>query len=64
MELEKIAAIEQAAGLNRKELFRLGVAVLFLVGIMLFVGSRGEVSYLLVIAAMIGGYMAPMFIAM
>ncbi len=58
MELEKIAAIEQAAGLNRKELFRLGVAVLFLVGIMLFVGSRGEVSYLLVIAAMIGGYMA------
>ena len=59
MELEKIARIEHATWASRKEFFRLGVALLFIVGIMLFVGSReGEVSFLLVIAAMIGGYMA------
>jgi len=59
MELEKIAEIEQATRRGRKEFFRLGMALMFIVGIMLFVGARaGEVSYLLVIAAMIGGYMA------
>ncbi len=59
MELEKIAEIEQATQRGRKEFLRLGIALLFIVGIMLFVGSRGaEVSHLLIIAAMIGGYMA------
>jgi inorganic phosphate transporter, PiT family len=59
MELEKIAEIELATWANRKELMRLGVAMLFIVGIMLFVGSRGSgVSYMLVVAGMIGGYMA------
>ena len=59
MELEKIAKIEHATWVGRMEFLRLGVALLFIVGIMLFVGSRaGGVSYLLVIAAMIGGYMA------
>lgn len=59
MELEKLASIEYATWSGRKEFLRLGVALLFIVGIMLFVGSKyGEVSYMLVVAAMIGGYMA------
>ena len=58
MELEKINKIEEATWVNRKEVFRLGVAVLFIVGIMLYVGSRGEVSNMLIIAGIIGGYMA------
>ncbi len=59
MELEKIAEIEHATWANRKELLRLGVAMLFIVGIMMFVGSQGSgVSHMLVVAAMIGGYMA------
>lgn len=59
MELEKIAEIEYATWGGRKELFRLGMALLFIIGIMLFVASReSETHSLLVIAAMIGGYMA------
>jgi len=58
MELEKIQEIEQATGVNRQEIFRLGVALLFIVGIMLYVSSRSEVSTMLVIAGIIGGYMA------
>ena len=59
MELEKIAEIEYATWVGRKELFRLGTALLFIIGIMLFTISReGAVSHLLVVAAMIGGYMA------
>jgi len=59
MELEKIAQIESATWAGRHELFRLGTALLFIVGIMLYVGSlTGGLSNMLVIAAMIGGYMA------
>ena len=58
MELEKINKIEEATWVNRKEIFRLGMAVLFIVGIMLYVGSRGEVDHMLIIAGIIGGYMA------
>ncbi|MCU7842375.1 MAG: inorganic phosphate transporter [Candidatus Thiodiazotropha sp. (ex Monitilora ramsayi)] len=59
MELEKIAEIEHATWANRKELLRLGIAVLFIVGVMLYVGSTdAEVSHMLIVAAMIGGYMA------
>ena len=53
--------IEQAAQLNRDELFRFGAGLLFIVGIMLFTIVRtdgGTNGVLLVIAAMIGGYMA------
>ncbi len=40
-------------------MFRLGLALLFLVGIILYVSMRGgAANYALVIAAMIGGYMA------
>ncbi len=59
MELEKLAKLEKATTGGRKEMFRLGTALLFIVGIILYITQRGgEVSYSLVIAAMIGGYMA------
>lgn len=58
MELEKLHKIEQATWVNRSEILRLGLSILFIVGIILYVGSRAEVSFMLVIAGMIGGYMA------
>jgi PiT family inorganic phosphate transporter len=58
MELEKIRDIEEATWVNRKEIFRLGMAVLFIVGIMLYLESQGEISNMLIIAGIIGGYMA------
>ncbi|MDJ0628403.1 MAG: inorganic phosphate transporter [Rhodobacter sp.] len=53
--------VETAMQLNRDELFRFGTALIFIVGIMLFTIVRtdgGVDGVLLVIAAMIGGYMA------
>lgn len=59
MEIEKIAEFEQAADKNRKELFRLGISVLFIVAVVLYTGSLTHgVNNMLVVAAMIGGYMA------
>jgi PiT family inorganic phosphate transporter len=58
-ELEKIAQLEQAAGRSRHEFLRIGIALLFIIGIMVFSAfAYGQVSYTLVVAAMIGGYMA------
>ena len=53
MELERVHEIEQAIGVNRKEILRLGLSVLFIVGIILYVSSRGEVSPMLIVAAWI-----------
>lgn len=53
--------IESAIQMNREELFRFGTALIFIVGIMLFTIVRtdgGIDGILLVVAAMIGGYMA------
>jgi PiT family inorganic phosphate transporter len=61
MELKNITQIEQAARFSRFELFRLGSALVFIVGIMLYAGmSMGghPGGFMLVAAAMIGGYMA------
>ncbi len=62
MELKSIENIEDATRPGRKELFRLGMALLFIVGIMLYSGVNVDNSidghYMLMIAAMIGGYMA------
>jgi PiT family inorganic phosphate transporter len=61
MELKNINAFENAANLSRKEHFRIGIAFLFIVAIMLFTGSQNvgsSNSTLLIVAAMIGGYMA------
>ena len=61
MELKNINQIENATLTNRKELFRLSIALLFMVAITLYVNiTTANVSnhMLLVIAAVIGGYMA------
>ncbi len=53
--------VEKAVRLNREELFRFGTALLFIVGIMLVAIARSEGGtdgVLLIVAAMIGGYMA------
>ncbi len=61
MELKNIAKLEKATDKGRKELFRIGMALLFMVGIMLFISMRGLSGpghIVLMIAAIIGGYMA------
>lgn len=61
MELQNIAKLEKATDKGRKELLRIGMALLFMVGIMLFISMRGMNTpghIMLMIAALIGGYMA------
>jgi PiT family inorganic phosphate transporter len=61
MELQNLSQIENATRPGRPEMFRFGVALLFIIVIMLVAGINvGDLSqnYLLVAAAMIGGYMA------
>ncbi|THF66237.1 inorganic phosphate transporter [Pseudothauera nasutitermitis] len=60
MELQHINQIERATDRGRSELFKLGAGLLFLVGVMLYAMMRGDgqVSMVVVIAAMLGGYMA------
>ncbi len=61
MELKNIVKLEKAANKGRKEIFRIGMALLFMVGIILFISVRGINTadhILLMIAAIIGGYMA------
>jgi len=61
MELQNLSQIEKATHFGRPEMFRFGVALLFVILIMLLAGmSIGDVphNYMLVAAAMIGGYMA------
>jgi len=61
MELKNINELEEATFKGRKELLRIGVALLFMVGIMLYSSMRGidgSGQVMLMIAAIIGGYMA------
>ncbi len=62
MEFRNINAIENATKKSRVELFRLGSALLFIIAVMLYTSSinaiEGTSGIMLVIAAMIGGYMA------
>ena len=61
MDMNDFSQIEQAAGFGRSELFRLGMALLFIVGIMLYSSTFIQDvpgGVMLVVAAMIGGYMA------
>ncbi len=62
MELENYSDIEKAAQRGRREILRLGIGLLFVVGIMIYaalgVGLQGPGGIMLVVAAMIGGYMA------
>ena len=61
MELKIINQIDKAATTSRFELLRFGAALFFLVCIMLYIELQPPVEgskIMLVIAAMIGGYMA------
>jgi PiT family inorganic phosphate transporter len=60
VELQHISEIEKATSKGRGELFRFGIALIFIVAVMLYVAMHGEGrgGMMLVIAAMIGGYMA------
>ncbi|MCK6424424.1 MAG: inorganic phosphate transporter [Burkholderiaceae bacterium] len=62
MELSNLAQIEKAARRGRNDSLRLGVGLMFVVGIMLYTGLTqsltGPNGVMLVAAAMIGGYMA------
>ena len=61
MEIQSFSKIEKATESGRKELFRIGTAMLFIIGIMLFTSQHGSGTpghIMLVIAGMIGGYMA------
>lgn len=61
MELSNLDQIERATRFGRPELARLGAAVMFLVAIIIFAGVRHADlpgGYLLIAAAVIGGYMA------
>ena len=61
MELKDIASIEQAALFGRRELLRLGISLMFIIGIIFFANLQvGDIpgSTMLIIAAVIGGYMA------
>ncbi len=62
MEFRNINDIENATTRGRKEMFRFGTALLFIILIMLFTANlnvgTGTVSIELVVAAIIGGYMA------
>ncbi|MBE2262164.1 MAG: inorganic phosphate transporter [Burkholderiaceae bacterium] len=58
-DLEKMLLLEQAARPAQREMLRLGLALLFVVGIILYITMRGgQFSYALLVAAIIGGYMA------
>ena len=61
MEFKHLNKIENATQSGRSESLRMGIALMFIVGIMLFASthiSGVENGFLLVAAAMIGGYMA------
>ena len=61
MEIKDMNKLDKATASNRGDVMRIGYALLFLVGIVLFISAKvGDIpgSYILVIAAMIGGYMA------
>jgi PiT family inorganic phosphate transporter len=58
MEIHNINEIERATRKAQRELFRFGMALLFIVGVMFYTWAQGGGSFLLIMAAMIGGYMA------
>ncbi|WP_260516577.1 inorganic phosphate transporter [Aliiroseovarius sp. M344] len=61
MKVKEYLKIENATDLSRSEVGRLGTAILFIVGVMIYTGSRFahvDQLYLLIAAAVIGAYMA------
>jgi PiT family inorganic phosphate transporter len=58
MELTSINDIERATLKARREMLRFGLALLFIIGVMFYAWARGGGSFLLIMATVIGGYMA------
>ncbi len=59
MDFERFVMTGGSGGSSRREMVRVGSVLLFMVGIVLFLTSRsGQIHFSLVIAGMIGGYMA------
>ncbi|MFP5431254.1 MAG: inorganic phosphate transporter, partial [Gammaproteobacteria bacterium] len=61
MELKHISELEKASKKGRAELFRLGIGLLFIIGVMLYATQQGVTGLngiMLTIAAVIGAYMA------
>ena len=58
MDLKNISDIEKASRKTSQDVLRLGLGLLFIIGIMLYTLGRGEASTVLVISAVIGAYMA------
>lgn len=61
MDIKQLNKIEEATLFSRPELLRFGYAIMFIVGIVLYIYSRvGDIpgGFMLICAAMIGGYMA------
>jgi len=62
MQIEDFSDLKKVTKRSQQEFFRLGVALLFVVGVMIYtafgIGASGPQGTLLVVAAMIGGYMA------
>ena len=60
MDLKHLEGMDRAMDKNRGDQVRLGIGLLFILGVMLYAASQsvGEVSIMLVMAAMVGGYMA------
>lgn len=59
MNHQQINKIHNAANSGRVELFRLGIALLFIVGIVLYTAARGSSpSLMLIVASVVGAYMA------
>lgn len=61
MQLKEYLKVEKAADISRSEVGRLGTAILFIVGVIIYTGARfGDIeqSHMLIAAAVIGAYMA------
>lgn len=60
MEINHINQLEKAAKKSSGEFFRLGIALLYIIGVLLYAMTSGvsQGSLYVVVAAMIGGYMA------
>lgn len=58
MDHRNINSLEKASRSTRLDVMRIGLALLFITGIVLYTLSRGEASITLVAAAVIGAYMA------
>lgn len=62
MNIKDIHNLEQATKKGRSELFRLGIGLIFMVGVMLYASTKGasdtQGTLVIVIAAAIGAYMA------